>query len=159
MSNLPRVPVRFIPENAELLDQMAKSNDAGQKIGATDYQANSAGVLNQEMTPVYRTPHDRENGNVLFRRYPDGTLDLEWAKHQVVDAIHKVRDGILPTSLEQAALSCCFPGTFSYIDNSLVDSVRTVNLRITPMESMAVAVLVAKHLQDELNFMHSCHAR
>lgn len=155
MSHLPRVPIRFIESNKELL----KSRSAGQRLGGTDHVKGEVAASQGFVQPTYRTPPDRVNGNILFRRNPDGTLDYEYAMHKVVDAIRKVKDGIAPTSLEQAALSCCFPGTFRYIDPGVVDSVRRVNLKITPEESVILAMKVAKHLQDMMDFQHSCHAR
>lgn len=152
MSHYPKVPVRFVNSNAEMLDTMEKSSSAGQQLGATDYKPNQEAVYPAQMTPQYRTAPDRVNGNVIFRRYVDGTLDVEYAKHQIIDAIHKVRDHVPLNSMEEAALSCCFPRTFSFIDPGVQESVRTVNLKISLLESMMVAQAVALHLAAEIEY-------
>lgn len=158
-NNYPKVPVRFVDSNDEILEDFGKSADAGQRIGGTDYLPGDASAPTGSMSAQYRTPPDRVYGNVLFRRLPDGSLDLDYAMHAVVDALRKVRDGVALTSLEEAALSCCFPQNFSYLDPGVVDSVRRVNLKITHEESVLVATKVAMHLQAQMNFKHSSHAR
>lgn len=155
MNNLPKVPVRFVPQNDELLN---KSSNAGQSPTNTDLKINQT-VPDFDMQGSYRAPHDRVNGNQMFRRYPDGTLDVEYAKHKVVDAIHKVRDGVALNGIEQCALSCCFPQNFSYIDPTCLESMRTVNLKISSHEAQIVATTVAIHLDKEYQYMLSCHAR
>lgn len=157
MSHLPRKPVRFIEGNQELLDvQKSVSGDQNQhhidfKVTEHAYEAH--------MAPSYRTPHDRENGNEMFRRYPNGTLDVEYAGMKVVEALHKARDGAPLTGVEQAALSCCFPSTFRFVDSSVATSVSLVTLRLSPEEHAQISRYVANHLLKEMEFMLSSHAR
>lgn len=159
-NTLPKVPVRFIAENSEMLDSMAKSHTAGQTLGGTDYTPEQAAAYHTAMHPEYRTAPDRVNGNVIFRRYADGSLDVDYAKNQIVEAIRKVRDNIPLNSMEEAALSSCFPNVFShYIDSGVVSSVRAVSCKISLLESQAVSAAVAAHLAAELDWKHSCHAR
>jgi len=157
MSHFPRKPVRFIEANDELLDiQKAVASDMRT---STDYGGPTETAYPAQSEPQYRTPHDRVSGNEMFRRYPDGSLDYAYAKDKVVEAVHKVRDGGVLTSVERVALSCMFPHMFSGVDSGVSAAVRAVNLRLSAEESMKVALLVAKHLSQEMSFMHSSHAR
>ena len=116
-NNLPRRPVRFVEANQDLLKSQVGTASpgpgwAGQREG-TDYREEEvvykvpAGVQSS-----YRTPADRVNGNQLFRRYTNGSLDVKWAMHQVVDALHRAKESgghDQLNSLEKVALSVLFP--------------------------------------------------
>jgi len=157
MSQFTRKPVNLIEANEELLDiQKAVAADMRH---STDFSGSLEDAYPAQMEPQYRTPTDRVNGAEMFRRYPDGQLDVDYAKHKVIDAVHRVRDGVALASLDQVALSCLFPHTFSYVDSGMLASMRAVNLRISPEEAMKVAMVVSEHLQSEMVFMHSSHAR
>lgn len=150
-SNLPRKPVRFIEANQELLK--SQEGAAGQRKGGTDYSKDiAAPTISGYSVGTYRTPADRVNGNEIFRRYPDGMLDLGYACNKVIDALHIAKQGGPLNSVQQAALSALFPMTFNYHDSNMVDHVRTVNCRITPMEAIVVARKVAAHLAEEMNW-------
>ena len=104
----------------------------------------------------YRAPTDRVNGNQVFRRYPDGSLDIDYAANKVIDMVHRVKEsdnssGFL-TNQEELTLSVCFPRLFNFVDISLLDRMREVNLRITADEAVLVAMKVSAHLKEELNW-------
>lgn len=159
--NTPRMPVRFIPGNAELLKSQVGTASpgpgwAGQREG-TDYRGEEepvshvgAGVLSS-----YRTPADRINGNEMFRRYPGGELDIACALHKLVDALRRVKQSgghDQLNSLEKVALSVLFPQSFSYVDQSMIASVSAVQLRLSPLEIIQLREAVARHLAEEMNW-------
>ena len=73
-NNLPRKPVRFVPQNDELLK--SQEGLAGQREGATDFSEDQPYAQISKPSASYRTPIDRVSGNEFFRRYLDGRLDL-----------------------------------------------------------------------------------
>ncbi len=61
--------------------------------------------------PAVRAPDDRPaTGGRPLRRYPDGTLDFQGAKHAVLDALWKLRDGGALTPIETALAQIALPG-------------------------------------------------
>jgi len=154
--NNPRIPVHLLPANKELLKGFASFEDVK---GGTDYkqEVGTEANLQEIPTSTYRapTPGSRENGNELFRRYLNGVLDLEHAKHCVLDALRRFKDkGILNTQ-EAAALQILFPGVAQFqghIDPGMVAAYRAVNLKITPEESIAISVAVSAHVAEQRNW-------
>ena len=156
-----RMPVRFIPGNQDLLkSQVGTATEgpgwSGQREG-TDYRPNEEPVstVGAGVCASYRSPSDRVNGNALFRRYPNGDLDIVSAVHCVVDALHRAKEsGGMDqlNSLEKVALSVLFPTQFTDMDPMMVSSVAAVQLRLSPLEIMQVRGTVARHLAEELNW-------
>jgi len=146
MSHFPRLPVRFIAENSELL----KSQEVGLNK-SIDYQLTES-VPEARMEPQFRAPGDRNLGNVLFRRNPDGSLDVEAAKHVVVDMIHKVKDQMALTELEKLVLGILFPLAFDFVDPRLAKPLTAVHLKLAPWEVMLIASKVSAHLIAEMNY-------
>ncbi len=145
--DIPRIPLWL--QNPEF----AKSMFAAMK-GATDFQVTDKVESHPLIDPQYRTPADRNSGNVLFRRYPDGTLDVEYCKHEIIDALNLVR-AVGPSGLnstQQAALCCVFPDMFDFIDSTLVDAVRKVQCKVSKDECNNLKALVALHLATEQNW-------
>lgn len=152
MSNhYSRIPVRYLPSNQDMI----KSMDAGQAEGNTDYVNDTkVGTVAAGVQSSYRTPSDRVNGNVMFRRYLDGSLDMEYACHQVIDAVHRAKYGAAPLyTQEQVALEILFPASFSgEIDPLMAASVAAVNLSLIPEEQAMIRAKVAAHLAEEMNY-------
>jgi hypothetical protein len=161
MSNYTRMPVRFNPANQELLKSQVGSASpgpgwAGQREG-TDWQPGeeSAYQVAPGVQPQYRTPADRVSGNQLFRRYPNGALDVEYAKQCVVDALHRVKESgghDQLNSLEKVALSVLFPMSFDYVPAGMAPAVTSVQLRLGPSELMLIREAVGRHLAEEVNW-------
>lgn len=151
-NNLPKVPVRLLEQNQELL-----KSTAGQAPGATDYSQTEtvATISGTDPRATYRTPPDRMCGNEFFRRYINGVLDLRYAVDKVVDALHRAKDGGGVDQLnneEKTALGILFPMQFATVDSSMTLQVAAVQLKITPVEMEAIRQAVAAHLQEELNY-------
>lgn len=150
---LPRLPVRFIQENAELLKSMDGEVLSGGRAGTgTDYTQTESVAEAQCIDPQYRTPNGRVNGNELFRRNPNGDLDLDNAKHVVVDIIHKVKDKADLTELEKLVLGCFFPLMFPFVDARLAEPLTRVQFRLAPWECAMVSQMVAAHLSAEMSY-------
>jgi len=136
------------------LDQLAKSEalSGGHAGAGTDYnQTESAPV--EDMHPQFRAPRDRNLGNVLFRRNIDSSLDMQAAKHVVVDAVHRACDSTdALNDLDKMVLSVFFPGVYMFVDAGLVDSMASVHMRLAPHEIDAVRFLVAAHLKAEMSY-------
>lgn len=143
MSHFPKVPVRHIAGNQELLKSMTRD------VGPTTEYTNPEDVPKAQMTPSYRTPIDRANGNVIFRRYPNGLLDVGYARDKVLEGLRCAKEGIPLNGAQEAALSVLFPGIFAFVAPALHNQVMRVSLRITPAEGMAVAQAVAQLLEEQ----------
>ncbi len=160
-NNYTRMPVRFIKANEELLKSQVGSASpgpgwAGQREG-TDWQPGevSAYQVAPGVQPQYRTPPDRAISNMLFRRYPNGALDIMYAKNLVVDALHRVKESgghDQLNSLEKVALSVLFPMSFDYVAPGMAPAVASVQLRLGPAELLLIREAVARHLAEEVNW-------
>lgn len=152
-SNLPRRPVRFVPQNEELLKSQA--GISGQSHESTDYSQSESLATIKGNQATYRTPHDRVNGNEFFRRYISGALDLKYAVAKVVDALHRAKDGGGIDQLnneEKTALSIMFPMQFAFIADNMAAQVAAVHMRLAPAEIEAIRQGVASHIEEELNY-------
>lgn len=161
MSNYTRMPVRFIEANQDLLKSQTGTASpgpgwAGQREG-TDWRPGeeSAYQVPPGVQPTYRTPPDRVNNNQLFRRYPNGSLDIEYAKHVVIDALHRVKDSgghDQLNTMEKVALSVLFPMSFDYVPTGMAPAVASVQLRLAPAELILIREAVARHLAAEADY-------
>ncbi len=153
MNTLPKIPVRFIEGNQELLKSMGA--DYSEVEGKTDYVNDTdAPTIPAGVQPSYRTPHDRVNGNVMFRRYLTGSLDMDYACQQVIDAIHRAKYGAAPLYEQEAvALSVLFPLHFSdTVDPLMAAAVAAVNIKLIPEEQAMIRAKVAARLAEEMNY-------
>lgn len=150
-NNFSKRPVRFQPENAELIKSMGyeEAKDATDYVNDTNVVSVAPGVNSS-----YRTPPDRVNGNKLFRRYLDGHLDMEHATHIVIDAVHKLKHGGPLNDLEKVALQVLFPGNFggTYMDQAMAASVASVQLDLLPQEQALIRIKCAAHFAEEMNW-------
>lgn len=151
-SNLPRRPVRFVEQNADLLKSQA--GIAGQSKTATDFNENVPHGTISRPTSSYRTPVDRVSGNEFFRRYITGELDVPYAVSKVLDAIHRAKDSGGIDQLngeEKTVLGAIFPLQFG-ISTAVAASMAMVQQRLTSIEVEQIRQTVAAHLQEELNW-------
>lgn len=141
-----RIPIHL--QSPEIAKALSNTID-----NSTDLKKLEKIPTERMLSPQYRTPTDRVNGNELFRRYPDGALDYEAAKHIVIDSLNKLKqlgpDGL--TRLEQSVLCCLFPDTFDFVDQAMVESIRKVMCKISREECKKISVLVALHLNEVMN--------
>lgn len=101
MSNHPRVPLHF--QNTEIAKAASKGSDSYETFRP-----------NQIHNVQYREMEDRTDlgGQNRIRRYPNGNLDYDYVKNQLVDTFRKLNYGepILP--VEAALLTVIFPLKF-----------------------------------------------
>jgi len=148
-THLPRLPLN--------LQKAFSGGSAGEEL--SDYKSAEPETVPEYPTGVvatYRAPADRVNGNSVFRRYPNASLDIDYAANKVIDMIHRVQEsdnssGFL-TNQEELILSVVFPRVFCFVDEAMLDHMREVNLRITMDEAVLVAMKVSAHLKEELNY-------
>ena len=148
-THLPRIPINI---------QKALSGGTAEDE-LSNYKQNDPVAVPEYPSGVhatYNAPADRVNGNQVFRRYPDGSLDINTAANQVLDMVHRVQSSdnssAFLTNQEELILSVVFPRVFAFVDSSLLDRMREVNLRITPEENALVAMKVSAHLKEEINW-------
>jgi hypothetical protein len=84
----------------------------------------------------------------MIRRNPDGTLDHEWVKQIIVDAIHAGAHphGVRP--VEVALLQVVFPGRFRNMEPSQAE----ILTQLSDSEKSRVRDLVLAHLKEEENW-------
>lgn len=92
---------------------------------------------------------DRPRAPGLFRRYPNGELDLMAAANQVIDALHKASYLGNLTALEEAMIAVVFPEA---IDNPMAAKQGEIYLKISKTEKSEIKKLVQKQLSDEASW-------
>ena len=101
-----------------------------------------------------RNQHDdmtivpRNTGCTHARRYPNGNLDVKYVAQKVIDVIHKAQMGGFLTNDEKALLTVILPGNFMLMDMKIAGTM----FRMTDTERLLVAIMVQRHLNEELNW-------
>ena len=91
----------------------------------------------------------RNEGCTPLRRYPNGTLDHKYVAHQVIDVVHKMKDGGSVTDFERALLTLVLPGKFKELIDSKIAQTMT---KLSNDERMMIGLLVEQHMREELNW-------
>jgi hypothetical protein len=84
----------------------------------------------------------------VMRRHPDGTLDHEWAKNAIIDAIHNaaVPHGVRPVHL--ALLQVVFPGKYRNMEPQQAE----IFTQLSDSEKSRLKAMVEAHLKEEENW-------
>jgi len=110
--------------------------------------------------PSYRVSrlHDMEYKDIedrpgmskdsIMRRYPDGSLDMEWAKNMVVDAIHNLSTPHALQPLQSALLKMVFPDA----PLPMLDSQANLMTKLSSTEKDKLKTIVTRHLMEEANW-------
>jgi hypothetical protein len=126
--------------------QKGTTNDS-----VTNYRSNTFPVPIGHVGSEYQVPAGRTLGNTVFRRDINGTLDLDYAKHYVVDCIHKYKDDTSQlTDLEKLVLSTFFAPVFDYVDPVVAAKMRVIQFRLQDYEVFQISQAVAMHLEAEM---------
>ena len=102
----------------------------------------------------HRNPADQEStkdraiGNPMARRYPDGFLDYEYLMHQVIDVVHKVKDGEVLMPTEEALLNLANPD----FETSFTPELSKVYIRINDEEKEILRNKMSKFFATERNW-------
>lgn len=137
--NLPRIPLHV--QNPDLVKATGKQvNPSYESFGPA-----------QRFTPKYKQlGDDRPSTHAMsmIRRNPDGTLDYDWAKNVVIDAVHNAATphAILPVHL--ALLQVVFPQRF----RSMEPQQAALLTQLSESEKARVKDLVEAHLKEEENW-------
>jgi len=169
MSHLPKMPVRFVTANNEILEGFSKSvsqparfggTDAGQSLDGTDV-CMDVDAVQVKMGHTYRTAPGRTYGNKLFRRLPSGDLDYGYAVGTIVDSLRMLKEGVAPLNgMQKTALAVLFPVTLGSLDEAgAIAATAAVQLKLSPGEVMQLRQLVAEHLYRSELYSESSHAR
>jgi hypothetical protein len=92
---------------------------------------------------------NRNEGCTPLRRYPNGTLDHKYVAHQVIDVLHKMKDGGNVTDFERALLTLVLPGKFKELIDPKIAQTMT---KLSNDERMMLGIMVEQHLREELNW-------
>lgn len=139
-----------VPMHLQQANEMFKSSDAGQRIGATDHQGGQEVAVDAGPgRNRYRAPTDRANGNMFFRRNGMNELDIEGSCYKIIDAIQSVKQGVGVCPEDLAILNVMFPGCFGD-DNGTAEAMARINLRLSPAEYALLRMKVAQHFQQTM---------
>ncbi len=114
-------------------------------------QPNPSYRTNIQHQPQYKTQgNDRPNTHMMsiIRRNPDGTLDWEWAKNMVLDAIKKMPypNAMLP--IDQALVTVVFPERFRAMEPMQAD----IMTQFSASEKARIKSMVESQLLEEENW-------
>jgi hypothetical protein len=152
--NGPRIPVHLNPNNRELLSKSLYGEDVKDVTDINSFTVKEIVPTGSMYTSAPAFPADRENGNVFFRRYPNGSLDYDYARDKVVDMVHKFKVGSVPLGHEEMlCMQVLFPHSFGDAGGmGMAASIAVVSLRVSEAEQEIVRRMVAGHLLEEENW-------
>lgn len=92
----------------------------------------------------------RNVGCTPLRRYPNGKLDIKYVAHQIIDLMHKAKDGGNLTEFEKALLTIILPAQFKFpgMDNRLAGT----HARLSDEEKILLALYISGHMKEEDNW-------
>lgn len=133
-SHLPRVPMTLLyPELFKSVNHQFTED-----------------VPRVELESEYRAPVHDMNRDQLFRRYPNGHLDLPAAILLVLDVVYKMKSGSPLNDQECLIVSACFPhaaeGRVPEFEGGAARSEAKTRFRLSDNEVTAVAMGVAQTL-------------
>lgn len=136
----PRVPL-YIQH-----PEMVKATGAQVNPSWESFAPNTTYEPNYKTQPFPERPSTHAMS--IIRRYPDGTLDYEWAKNMVIDAVHNrhAPHGLLP--IHQALLTVVFPEKFRAIEPMQAE----IMTQFSPSEKEKVKQLVVAQMKEEENW-------
>lgn len=158
----PKIPLNIQKLYRDMLEPVTKSTalDQGEQSPAgavMDWVADqscSAPVRPAVIQSDYRVDIFRRSGNQMFRRFHDGSLDIEAATIKVLAIVEKAKDqekmqskGLL-TDMDLIVLSVYFPGLHEYAYPLVAAKMAMSQLNLTPQEAQLVASRVALRLSQ-----------
>ena len=133
----------------------------GPKIPLHVQNADVAKAAKAAPNPSYRTHliheskyqtqgNDRPNTHMMsiIRRYPDGSLDMEWAKNMVIDAVHGLAYPHTLRPIHHALLTVIFPDRFQTMEPMQAD----LMTQLSSTEKTKLAGIVENQLLEEENW-------
>lgn len=133
----PRVPLHL--QDPEIAKAAAKASPSYESFRK-----------DQIFKPQYKEMENRPSTHAMsmIRRNPDGTLDHNWAKNVIVDAIHNAATphAILPVHL--ALLQVVFPGKYRNMEPQQAE----ILSQLSATEKAKLKDMVEAHLKEEENW-------
>jgi len=122
-------------------------------IKATGQQVNpswESAQPHQRFVPQYKGMDDRPSTHAMatIRRNPDGTLDYEWAKNMVIDAVHNSAQPYALLPIHLALLTVMYPQRFRNMEPQQAE----ILTQFSPSEKDKVRQLVEAQLREEENW-------
>jgi len=146
MTHLPRVPTLL--QYPELYKSVPLSGET-----YTDYDHATDDVPRAVRDDsYYNCPTGRVNGNEMFRRLPNGMVDLPNAARLVCGALTQLKFGNPLNDMEVSMLIGCFPmlmaTKFPDRDTDTEKSILKVKLRVSDQELAEIAMAASAKLME-----------
>jgi hypothetical protein len=84
----------------------------------------------------------------VIRRNPDGTLDFQWAKNVVIDAVHKMHYPEALRPIDRALLTVVFPDKYQ----GMMPQEADLKTQLSASEKSKVRQIVEAQLKEEENW-------
>lgn len=138
MSNNVRVPINW--QNVEFAKSMAQKSPSWESFRS-----------HQIHEPKHRNLGDdgpSTHAMSVMRRNPDGTLDFEWAKNMVLDAVHNLNYPFALTPVHYALLTVVMPSKY----RNMIPQQAEIMTQLSGSEKYKVLALVEAQLKEEENY-------
>lgn len=137
-NNLPRVPLNF-------------QNPGLNKSGPQENPSWESARRHQIHNPESRYQgQDRPNTHMMsvIRRNPDGTLDYQWAKNMILDAVHNMAYPHALRDVQRALLTVIFPDKYQ----GMMPQEADLKTQLSASEKSRVRQIVEAQLLEEENW-------
>ncbi len=143
MSHFPKIPMHL--QNPDLF----KASLAGSAITNSSIQET---VPSASTHSQYRTPPDRVNGNEVFRRLPNGQVDMLAAVDTCLAALNQLKFKGPLNDIECRILCACFPEAMKEVvpemDGHMAAAECRSRLRVSEEEIRDIAALTSMKLME-----------
>lgn len=83
-----------------------------------------------------------------MRRYPDGTLDFQWALNVLIDAVKKAEYNHYLTPLEESMINVIFPNSYPSSPEGIAD----IRTQLSRTEKRTLKEMAEAQFKEELNY-------
>lgn len=137
--NLPRIPLHI--QNPALAKAQGAQNNPS-------FESFRNHVVHQPKYKQMGEDRPSTHAMAVMRRHPDGTLDFEWAKNVIIDAIHDAAmpHGVRPVHL--ALVQVVFPAKFRNMEPQQAE----ILTQLSGSEKDKLKAMVEAHLKEEENW-------
>lgn len=97
--------------------------------------------------PVSVLPQSRNQGNIVWRRYPDGELDFTYAMQMVIEALRRYKEGPVINEIDALIITSVLPNIkFESLPRKIVDE----KAPLLPEEAKQLREVVREQLTDRI---------
>ena len=97
--------------------------------------------------PISILPQNRNIGNIVWRRYPDGSLDFRYAMQMVVEALRRYKEGPVINEIDALIISSVLPNIHF---EELPKEVVKLKAPLLPEEAQQLRDSVREQLTDRI---------